>query len=92
MFGSKAKEYSTPMAEKDHPEKDNSVLIDNLGIKKYQSLIGALQYLVTLGSFDIHLGVATMSSFCVAPRQGYLDRLKQMYGYLRRNPTGATRF
>ena len=77
MFGSKHKEYSTPIAEKDHPELDNSELLDDLGIKQYQSLIGALQWLVTLGHFGIHLDVATMSSFCVAPRHGHLDRLKE---------------
>jgi hypothetical protein len=92
MFGSKPKEYSTPMAEKDHPELDNSEVFVNLGIKQYQSLIGDIQWLVTLGRFDIHLGVATMSSFCVAPRKGHFDRLKRMYGYLKRNPTDATRF
>jgi hypothetical protein len=92
MFGSKPKEYSTPMAEKDYPELNTSELLDNLGIKQYQSLIGALQWLVTLGRFDIHLGVATMSSFRVAPRHGHLDCLKCMYGYLKCNPTGATRF
>jgi hypothetical protein len=48
MFGSKTKEYSTLMAEKDHPEINNSELLNNLGIKQYQSLIGALQWLVTL--------------------------------------------
>jgi hypothetical protein len=30
------------MAEKDHLELDNSELLDDLGIKQYQSLIGAL--------------------------------------------------
>jgi hypothetical protein len=33
-----------------------------------------------------------MSSFRVAPRQGHLDCLRRMYGYLTRNPAGATRF
>ena len=92
MFGSKPKEYSTPLAKKDHPELDHSELLDDLGIKQYQSLIGALQWLVTLGRFDIHLGVATMPSFCIAPHQGHLDCLKRMYGYLKQNPAGATRF
>jgi hypothetical protein len=64
------------MAKKDHPEIDNSELLVNLGIKQYQSLIGPLQWLVLLGRFDIHLGVAAMSSFHVAPRQGHLDCLK----------------
>jgi hypothetical protein len=80
------------MAEKDHPELDNSEVLDDLGNKQYQSLIGALLWLVTLGGFDIHLGVATMSSFRVAPRQGHLERLKRMYGYIKQNAAGATRF
>jgi hypothetical protein len=80
------------MAERDHQELDNSELLDSLGIKQYQSLIRALQWHVTLGRFDIHLGVATMSSFGIAPRQGHLDCLKQMCGYLKHTPTGATRF
>jgi hypothetical protein len=50
-------------------ELDTSELLDDLGIKQYQYLIGALKWLVTLGDFDIHLGVATMSSFRVAPRR-----------------------
>jgi hypothetical protein len=32
-----------------------------------------------------------MSSFRVAPRQGHLDRLQRMYGYLKRHPDGAIR-
>jgi hypothetical protein len=43
MFGCKPKEYSSPMAEKDHPELDYSEEPDKEGIKQYQSLIGALQ-------------------------------------------------
>jgi hypothetical protein len=57
------------MAEKDHPVIDNSELLENLGIKQYQSLIGALQWLANLGHCEIHLVVATMSSFRVAPWQ-----------------------
>ena len=92
MFGSKPKEYNTPMEEKDHPEIDNSELLDATGIKQYQSLIGALQWLVTLGRFDIQLTVASMSSYRVAPRIGHLNRLKRVYGYLKRNSHGAIRF
>jgi hypothetical protein len=33
----------------------------------------------------------TMSRFRVAPRKGHLDRLKQMYGYLKKFATGAIR-
>jgi hypothetical protein len=51
-----------------------------IGIKQYQPLIGALQWLVTLGRFDIHLGVATISSYRVMPRKGHLEHLKRTYG------------
>jgi hypothetical protein len=82
MFCPKPKDFATPMIEKDHPDIDTSDLLDVLSIKHYQSLIGALQWLVTLGHFDIHLGVATKYTYRCAPRQVNLDRLKRMYGYL----------
>jgi hypothetical protein len=44
---------------------------------------------VTLRYFDILVGVTTMSSFHVAPRQGHLERLQRMYGYLKRQPDRA---
>jgi hypothetical protein len=80
------------MAEQDHPELDLTDELDETGIKKYQSLIGALQWLITLGRFDILHAVATMGSYRIAPRQGHLDRLKRIYGYIRKFPDGAIRF
>ena len=76
MFGVKPKEYSSPVEEGVHPELDTSQELDEDGIRIYQSLIGALQWAVTLGRFDILVGVATMSSFRVATREGHLRRLK----------------
>jgi hypothetical protein len=64
-------------------------LLDALGNKQYESLIGALQWLVTLERFDIHLSVATMSRYRCAPGQGHLKQLKHIYSYLRRNPSCA---
>jgi hypothetical protein len=43
MFGTKPKEYASPMMEKDHPKLDNTPELDETGIKQYQSLIGTLQ-------------------------------------------------
>ena len=48
---------------------------------KYLTIVGQLQWLVTLGRFDIHAQVATMSTFRAAPRQGHMDRLKRIYYY-----------
>ena len=48
---------------------------------KYLTMVGQLQWLVTLGTFDIHAQVATMSRSRAAPRQENMDRLKRIYSY-----------
>ena len=55
-------------------------------------MVGQLQLLVTLGRFDIHAQVATMSWFTAAPRQGHIDRLKMIYSYANRTKDYAIRF
>ena len=83
MFGSKPKlTYASPIEKGDHPELDTSELLDMDGIRKYQSMIGALQWVVTIGRYDVMTAVMTMSGFRVAPRHGHLERLKRIYGYL----------
>ena len=77
LFGEKPKQnYTSPLKKNDHPELDMSNLLDTDGIKKYQSLIGAMQWAVSLGRLDITTAVMTMSGFQVAPRKGHLERLK----------------
>ena len=48
--------------------------------------------MVTLGRFDIHAQVATMSRFRAASRQGHMDRLKRIYSYAIRTKDYAIRF
>ena len=59
-----------------------SELLGEDGIKIYQSLIGALQWTISLGRIDISTAVMTMSGFRASPRKGHLDQLKRIYGYL----------
>ena len=59
---------------------------------KYLTMVGQLQWLVTLGRFDIHAQVATMSRFRAAPRQGHIDRLKRIYSYAIRTKDYVIRF
>ena len=59
---------------------------------KYLTMVGQLQWLVTLGRFDIHAQVATMSRFRAAPRQGHMDRLKRIYSYAIWTKDYAIRF
>ena len=52
-------------------------------VKKYQSLMGMLQWFMTLGRIDIYCAVMTMKSFRAMPREGHLKRLKNICGYMR---------
>jgi hypothetical protein len=64
MFGQSPKQTVTsPLEKGDHPELDESELLDVPGTTKYQSLIGALQWVVTIGRFDVTTAVMTLSSF-----------------------------
>jgi hypothetical protein len=66
----------------DHPEIDSSEFLCEDDIQKYQSLIGAMQWAISIGRFDIAVHVMTMSSFRASPRCGHLERVKCMVGYL----------
>jgi hypothetical protein len=91
MFGDLPKVCSSPLVHGDTPELDTSALLEPEDIKKYQSVIGALQWCVTLGRFDIACALMTLSRFRVAPRVGHMDRAKRICGYLRKMDDAAIR-
>ena len=71
----------TPLDKNDHPELDTSEILEGDMASKYLTMVGQLQWLATLGRFDIHAQVAPMSRFRAAPRQGHIYRLKRIYSY-----------
>jgi len=91
MFGHLPQKKSSPLDKNDHPEMDESPVLGPEDKTKYQSMIGALQWVISLGRFDIATAVMTMGRFRVEPREGHLERLKQIYGYLRKNNDGLIR-
>jgi hypothetical protein len=69
MFGSRpSTKHTSPLMKNDHPELDMSNLLDDDRIGQYQPLIGILQWMITLGRFDVGTAVMTMSGFRIAPR------------------------
>jgi Reverse transcriptase (RNA-dependent DNA polymerase) len=93
MFGEPPKrKYSSPLEKGDHPESDLSPLLNDEGITQYQSLIGMMQWAISLGRFDINTAVMTLSSFAMMPRQGHLDRAKRVCGYLWKMKHATVRF
>ena len=92
-FGKKpTSKVSSPLESNDHPELDTSDFLDEKYIRIYQSMIGSAQWLISLGRFDISVHVMTLSSFRAKPRQGHLDRIKRVYGYVCKMKHAAIRF
>ena len=92
MFKEKARKSRPPLEGGDHPELDTSELCDEHQTKQFQTLIGQLQWLISLGRFDIAVHVMSLSRFRAQPRKGHLDRAKRIVGYLLFLPDGAIRF
>ena len=92
MFKEKPRKSRPPLEGGDHPELDTSELCDEHQIKQFQTLIGQLQWLISLGRFVIAVHVMSLSRFRAQPRKGHLDRAKRIVGYLLFLPDGAIRF
>ena len=77
---------NTPLAPMDkgyHPELDDSPLINAELQNRYQSMVGSLNCVITLGRFDIQFSVTTMARYSHAPREGHLKAVIRIFGYLK---------
>ena len=93
MFGEKpSTRFYSPLEKGDHPELDTSELLDEMNTQKYQSIIGSLQWAISLGRFDIATATMSLSSFRAAPRRGHMDQAKRICSYLNRFKDAAIRF
>ena len=82
----------SPLEKNDHPELDNSELCNEEQITKYMSMIGQLQWAITLGRYDILAQVMSMSRFRLAPKIGHLERMMRLFGYLAKTKHYAIRY
>src|SRR5210317_1483389 len=71
-----------------HPETDDTKLLGREDMTRYRALLGSANWIVTLGRFDIAYATSTMARFSMAPREGHLNALKRIFGYLRVFPNG----
>ena len=58
-----SKGLKTPLEKNDHPEFDTSEILEGHEVNHYLTMVGQLQWLITLGRFDIQAQVITMSRF-----------------------------
>ena len=83
LLGESLKSYETPMATNDHPEIDETCLLDSDDHSKYRMLIGCAQWAIIIGRIDITYATQTMAKFSAAPREGHLKRVLRIFGYLK---------
>jgi hypothetical protein len=76
----------TPMRSDYKPELDTSPELAAEGHSYYQELIGILRWAVELGRMDILLEVSLMSTYFAAPREGHLEQVFHIFGYLKKVP------
>ena len=86
--GSLRKEKS-PMVTNDHPEEDESDLLDMEGQRLYQQMMGMAVWTVQLGRLDICFAISSLSRFLCCPREGHMKRLKRVWGFLKKFPNKA---
>ena len=76
--------HRTPLPEGCHPELDESPLLSELGVRKFQMLIGMAQWACTIGRLDTAFAVSSLSRFSAAPREYHLELALFLFGYLKK--------
>ena len=85
MIDGRLWEHKKPLPAEVHLEMDESSLLDDQGIKLYQTLIGMAQWACTIGCLDISFAVSSLSQFSTAPQEGHLQLAIYMFGYLKKH-------
>lgn len=76
----------TPLQSNYRPELDVSPELGVEGLRYYQELIGVLRWGIELGRLDILLEVSLMSAYLASPREGHLEQVLHIFGYLKNHP------
>ena len=76
----------TPIKCGYRPEVDVTAELGREGHQYYQELIGILCWAVEIGRLDILLDVSLLSSFLASPREGHLEQVIHIFGYLKAHP------
>ena len=75
----------TPFRSGYKPEMDDTAELKADGLQWYQELIGQLRWAVELGRVDILLEVSLLSQHLALPREGHLEQVLHVFGFLKEN-------
>ena len=70
----------------DHPENDDTPLLNEEGITDFQSIIGVCQWISVSARMDITHAVSSVSRFAAKPREGHMRRALKIIGFLKKYP------
>ena len=73
----------TPLQHGYKPELDTTAELKSDGIQRYQEIIGSLRWAVEIGRIDILLETSIMSTHLAMPREGHLEQVLHIVGYLK---------
>ena len=82
----------TPMKSGYRPETDVTAELKIDGIRYFQELIGVLRWACELGRVDIATEVSLLSSHLALPRDGHLQQVYHIFGYLKAKPKKTLAF
>ena len=77
---------NVPINSKLHPKLDDTPLLDEENITKYQRLIGILQWMQTLIRLDISLAVLSLARFQYSSREEHMSTILKIFRYLKKYP------
>lgn len=83
LQGHVLRKFSHPMPSAYKPECDITPLLSPEDTNYYQRQLTILRWMVELGGVDIYINAALLLSFLTAPRQGHLEAIYYIYGYLK---------
>jgi len=73
---------TTPIQTSYRPELDVSPVLGPEDSAYHQSLIGILRWMIEIGRVDICLEASMLASYMAMPREGHLEQLFHIFGYL----------
>ena len=75
--------YHMPMNPGYHPEIDESAILTPEMASKYRMLVGSALWATTLGRYDIMYATSTFARYNAIPREGHLNGMLRVFGYLK---------
>jgi len=76
----------TPMSTTFVPELDQTSELEREDITLFQEIIGMMRWAVELGRVDILHELSILSQYQASPREGHLQELLRVVGYLAKKP------